>query len=370
MTGAAQAATSNWFEETLAPDFLLRRVEWFFNRRYEVRPGFLYGSFSTIPIRTVYLSEQSFINLENRAQKLGLSKHLYAAGKEMGYRYLESMRLPKKDFVLREAVVRAVLYFFKETFDFDCDIKINWRKEKVWIRHRGLVVSRSIPFSFFWAGSWAGTWAYILNDLTVETDRAERISTAAGYDIINNAGPPALINAVCKHSKFKLPPFSQEYLAQNQPIPSTRPQLFAIKTSHDILCYTDINGETFFPLESGGVFLLESHLSKEQARNLIYPAVFDAFKEIGAKNKVRGNGKALQYACDFFTSLGWGLAEPISNNEVQVRGFPWTPEVEKIGVPVYFTAAFDGFLSGLKRKKVKSKVKGKLVNNEFVLRLS
>lgn len=336
-------AVVKWFEETLSPDFLLRKVEWFFNKQYENKPGFLYGSFLTMPIRNVYVSEKSIIAIEQEAAKRGLQKILYAAGKEAGYRYAGSVGIPKHNFILRDAMLSSICYFFDTCWNFNVELTPNWKKKKIKTKQHATMIYRKGTFSYLLAGCWAGLWAWICDDKKLDMQLILYGNSPWGYKTDADFGPPGIIDkAVARHSRFNLPAFDEEYLSKNQAIPSDRKTLVDIPTKGGILCNFDFGGDTVFAIESSILWILQKKLGPKLSRKVIYEPTRKAYAEVfqNAKKQFKLNSKKKrrQFAADFLTTLGWGLVDETLEYK-SVKGFPWCKELEEVKKPAYFDAA-------------------------------
>ncbi|MFH0836370.1 MAG: hypothetical protein V1834_04380, partial [Candidatus Micrarchaeota archaeon] len=342
-----------WFEDVVAPDFLLRQVDDYFNTGVISRPGFCCEKFSSVLLRNIYLNEKALIGVEKAFSKAGKRDFLYGGAKEAGWRYGEWLELPSAAFVLRDALMQGMNRYFAVAYGMKSSVLVSWRNRRCAIKLENTPIMRKLGKSAFMQGSWVGYWAFFCRDKTIECFNKLGACGPFGFKSeIVSAPAKNLPKIDFKYPNVKPVPFTKRYNQANTPVDSNIEPLFELPLADGLATTLEFQNDLFFQIEASFLFIPES-----KAPKLFYKPVFKAFEELGKKVKKKGGtGNKLEYACRFFTTLGWGLVEATGRREVTVRGFPWTPEVEQIGVSKYFLGSFDGFLTGLTGKKVKSKV--------------
>lgn len=346
-------------------------------------PGFIATQFGSTFLREIAVPESLFTDLEERiSEKYGEkgNQALYSAGKKFIYRYAAASNFPTiasggKN--VEKFLYNFVRYAEATTYgkiDYKADIES--RTARITLENYMVCPHNGMGYVLSW-GSIAGLWSYLMNDAQLEGIQIK--CQGQKYDKCEVlCGPIKTIKDLGLIFYTEKKPGTFSISDSYKQINKAERTEYAKKSFKDMLDsgmitynkgVVERNGERYFIIEAGLIYIIEEELSKlKGASKILYGTAFDAGKRIASKE----GSDYQRFFMDFLPAMGWGdisTADVKGKMFVKADYYPWS-ELSDESEFLIFSGIVSGMLSSFGGKKAMLRKTSSMMQKGFSIVVS
>ena len=370
-------------DKSTAEDFFFKRI---LTKVSNISlPGYITSSFPTVEGQTAFerivmIPESFYILLEKLAYKKNGAegqKHLYAIGKQFGYRFAGLLRVSKSDtFVSAVTIFKFLATLYAEKIDV---ITADGKTKTLILDTKNLAITAKTGGGYILTiGGCAGVWAYINSDYTLECCAKHvkrdiyKLITAPLAKLKSENMSNIIISD--DKSSVQIEVDTASYKKYNSTIQQNKDhynitkliEQGTIKYVNGSLSFSKL-GTRLLSTEISLISAIETYLEED----LVFDASYDCFYELGGSLEKLEN--PYLFVSELLTALGFGIVTVIFEGRALLLNFSGYPWISKNNLHTGFNIIqgfVSGFIEGNQKIKVKTKEYSSQISDEkFVVTL-